>query len=138
MTTPHAFTTEKRMKILGGSFGVSGSAKVTSEGWLIVNSTRSGKFTSSDVASVLAKQEKHRKFGWTGAIIGGLILLAVLGSMFGPIGALLGVVLAIAGSFYSQKSNSAEITFVNGDALSVEGTGREINMLVGLRSGSQS
>lgn len=122
------------MKILGGSFGVSGSAKITSEGWLIVNSARSGKFTSSDVASVSTRQEKQRKFGWIGAILGGLILLVVLGSMFGPIGALLAIVLAIAGSFYSQKSNSAEVTFVNGDTLSVQGTGREINMLVGLRN----
>lgn len=48
-------------------------------------------------------------------------------------GAIAGIVVAIAGSFYTQKRNLAELAFADGSTLILECTPRAIDKLVRFR-----
>ena len=49
------------------------------------------------------------------------MLMLVGWLVFGPIGSLIGLVIAIAGSFYSKKTIKADVLFHRGEKLAVEG-----------------
>lgn len=120
------------MKIVGGSFGLKGSAFL-SNNQLVVEGSRKAYFEAAQVVSVQTKVDASRGFGIFGAFIG-VIVLGFLGLfLLGPFGAIAGIVVAIAGSFYTQKRNLAELAFADGSTLILECTPRAIDKLVRFR-----
>jgi len=117
------------MKIVGGSFGLKGSA-FFSRDKLCIEGSRKAEYGPADVRSVAARSETEKKFGLIGCAVGAL-LLGGLGLFFlGLFGAILGIVFAVAGSFYSTKKNLADVTFEDGSTLILECTGRAMDKLV--------
>ena len=121
------------MKIVGGSYGVKGSAYIARD-QLVIEGARKAYIDPQHVRSVETRVDAERRFGFVGAAIGA-ILLAVLGTLFlGVVGALIGIAIAIAGSFYTTRRNLAELTFVDGSTLTLECTPRAIDKLVRFRA----
>ena len=121
------------MKIIGGSFGVSGSASITGEDVQIKGSITVRK-SIKDIDRVIARAHQERKFGLVGFVLGSLFLGFIGLVLAGPIGVLIGIVLTIAGSFYSEKFGIADIEFKGGDKITLQGSVREINNLTGFNS----
>lgn len=117
------------MKIAGGSFGLKGSAFISRDR-LFIEGSRNAEYGPADMRSLSARTETEKKFGLIGCAVGAL-LLGGLGMVFlGLFGAILGVVFAVAGSFYSTKKNLADVTFEDGSTLILECTGRAMDKLV--------
>ncbi|MBV2207421.1 MAG: hypothetical protein KUL87_18535 [Pseudomonas sp.] len=118
------------MKIVAGSFGVKGSAYIAKNAILAVEGARNVDYRPRQIKSVEARVDADKRFGWGGAIVGGILLFA-LGMFFaGLFGALIGVILAVAGSFYSTKRNMAEVEFEDGARVTLECTPRAMDRLV--------
>ncbi|MFL1404178.1 hypothetical protein ACJO2E_02390 [Marinobacter sp. M1N3S26] len=117
------------MKIVGGSFGLSGKARFSGK-YLEVIGDRKADYQSADVTSVNVRQEGERKFGLIGAIIGAVLLGFLLGIPFGPIGWGIGIAIAIAGSFYSTKKYFADLEFSDGGKVSLQTNDYEAKKLV--------
>lgn len=120
------------MKVIGGSFGLKGSAYIAGPR-LIVEAAQKASYSPEQVSGVVSRTEKERKFGILGALAGA-VLLGALGTMFlGIAGAVIGIAVAIAGSFYSTKKNIVEVSFVDGKTLALECTTRAVSKLVKFR-----
>ncbi|MEF9965191.1 MAG: hypothetical protein RR749_03135 [Comamonas sp.] len=118
------------MKITGGSFGVHGKAYVGQDNRLYINGAVEKSFAASEVASVNSEVNKETKFSVFSLLIGIPMLMLVGWLVFGPIGSLIGLVIAIAGSFYSKKTIKADVLFHSGEKLAVEGWNSDIQNLV--------
>lgn len=117
------------MKIVGGSFGIKGSAYVAGSVFAVEGATKKD-YRSNEIASVDARVEKKRSFGIVGFIVGA-VLFTIIGMMvFGFIGGLIGFILSVAGSFYTTKTNVVDVSFTDGKTLAAEGTDRSIRNLV--------
>ncbi len=117
------------MKVIGGSFGLKGSAYIAGPR-LIVEAAQKASYSPEQVSGVVSRTEKERKFGIMGAVAGA-VLLGALGTMFlGVAGAVIGIVVAIAGSFYSSTRNVCEVTFSDGKTLALECTAKAVTKLV--------
>lgn len=122
------------MKIRSGSFGIKGSA-FFSRDILAVEGSTSRDYKADEIQSLNTRTEVYRKFGLLGALVGG-VLLAVLGFLvFNIVGALIGIALAYAGSFYSEKQHVADLVFKDGNALTAVCTPREIGKLAQFYNG---
>ena len=117
------------MKIVGGNFGVSGSAFISQDNMLVVEGAKHGVYSKDKIRSINASVVKEKKFGILGFLLGILILGAILGFFFGLLGVIAGVVIAIAGSFYTEKSNIVEIQFLDGSSVTLDCTPRGVKKL---------
>lgn len=120
------------MKIIGGSFGLKGKARFAGS-TLEVIGTKKADYRGADITALSFRTEGQKKFGLIGAIIGAVVLGFIAGLFLGPIGWLIGIVLAIAGSFYSTKKHYADLEFSDGAKLNVELNDHEAKKLVKLR-----
>lgn len=118
------------MKIIAGSFGVKGSAYIAKNAILAVDGASRATYRPDQVSRIDSRVDAERRFGWFGAIVGG-VLLAGLGMLFaGLFGAIIGLILAVAGSFYSAKRNVAEVEFDDGRRVTLECTARAMSRLI--------
>jgi len=122
------------MKIIGGSFGNRGSAYIADK-QLVVEGARKAYYEPPQVQRVQTRIDAERRFGLIGAVVAGFILAVVGWFILAIFGALIGVAIAVAGSFYTSKKNIAELTFTDGSTLSLECTPRAIEKLVRFNSG---
>lgn len=122
------------MNITGGSFGVRGVAHVVGGKVLAIEGTPAGEYQREAIKSMVARTEREKKFGALGFILGAIILSLVLGFLMGPFGVLLAVVIAAAGSFYSAKRHVVDITFHDGNTLTLECSARAVDVLMALRT----
>lgn len=118
------------MKILGGNFGVKGSAFISRDNKLVVEGATKGIYGPDQIASVTASVSKEKKFGIFGFLVGAMILSIILGILFNIIGVVIGIVVAIAGSFYSESKNIVEVKFINEKSVTLECTPRGVKKLV--------
>jgi len=118
------------MKIIGGNFGVSGSAHISRDNKLVVDGAQQGIYSPDQVASVSASVTKEKKFGILGFIVGAIFLSIVLAIFLNVLGIVIGVVVAAAGSFYSEKNNLVEIKFSDNKVVTLECTPRGVKKLV--------
>lgn len=117
------------MKIVGGSFGLKGSAFISGDA-LTIQSTKNADYHREQVRSVEAREVREKSFGWLGALVGSLLLGAMISFLVGPIGLIVGVFLAIAGSFYTNKRNVVSVDFIDGATVVLECTPRAVDKLV--------
>ena len=118
------------MKIVGGSFGIKGKAKIEN-GILIV---AGNAYPASQIKSASASVEKERKFGFVGFILGALLLSVVLGMLLNVLGVILAIIIATVGSFYSKKMNFVDVTFGDGKNVRIQCSGGEVKKLLRLQS----
>ena len=117
------------MKITGGSFGHKGSAYVAGRVFAVEGVTKKD-YRAADIKAVDARVEKSRSFGVFGFIIGALLFTFLGMLVFGVIGALIGFILSVVGSFYTTSNNVVEVEFTDGHRLTATGTDRSIKKLI--------
>lgn len=117
------------MKITGGSFGHKGSAYVAGRVFAVEGITKRD-YRAADIRAVDARVEKSRSFGVFGFIIGALLFTFLGMLVFGVIGALIGFILSVVGSFYTTSNNVVEVEFTDGNRLTATGTDRSIKKLI--------
>lgn len=122
------------MKIVGGSFGVDGAAYITGASDIAILGAREAIYPASAIRSIAARVESERKFGVIGFILSVIILSVMLGLVLGVLGVVIAVVVAIAGSFYSKKRHVVDISFTDGNSLSLECSKGAANRLSALRA----
>lgn len=120
------------MKIVGGSFGLTGSAFI-SGGTLTIDADRKADYAANQLKSVVAEQQSSKAFGFIGALVGAVLLSVIFSMMLGPLGVLAGVCLAIAGSFYTTTRNLVSVEFIDGCSVVLECTPRAVTKLVRLK-----
>ncbi|MCQ4323158.1 hypothetical protein [Stutzerimonas stutzeri] len=120
------------MKILGGNFGVSGSAFISRDQKLVIEGASKCIYIPEEISSVSANVSKEKKFGIFGFLVGAIILSIVLGMFLNVAGVLLAIVIAIAGSFYSESKNVVEVKFKDDRAVTLECTPRSVKKLIQL------
>ena len=120
------------MKIIGGNFGVKGSARISQANELVINGTPDATYAKEQVSAVSGHVNKETKFGILGFLLGFIILAVMLGLLFNVIGVVIALVLAIAGSFYSVKKNIIEIQFSDNKAITLECSARGAKKLFAL------
>lgn len=118
------------MKIIAGTFGSSGSASIDRNEVLRIKSAKIAEYESHQVESIVASMDRQKKFGWIGFILGAIILSAAFSMFIGALGFVIGIALAIAGSFYTQKSERIDIKFNDGNFATIGCTSQEAKDLV--------
>lgn len=122
------------MKIVGGSFGLSGRALIDDEGRLVVKGDRQARFSSDQISTVAARTEKDKKFGCFSFIIGAVMLSILFGIFLNVIGVAIGIILAAMGSFYTNSKNIVDLSLDTGETLSLECSSRQVRKLVSLKA----
>lgn len=118
------------MRILGGNFGVTGSAFISRDQKLVVKGALKGIYSSEEIKSVVASVTKEKKFGIFGFLVGVIILSVILGLFFNAVGIVIAIVIAIAGSFYSENKNIVEVQFKDEKSVTLECTPRGVKKLI--------
>lgn len=121
------------MKIVGGSFGLKGSAFI-SGATLAIQSDRKADYRGDQIQAVDAQEVREKAFGMLGAIVGAVLLAILLSMVLGPLGVLAGIALAVAGSFYTTSRNVVSVEFIDGGKVVLECTPRAVAKLVKLKS----
>lgn len=122
------------MKIIGGTFGVSGSVWISRDKKCVVNGIPQKAYTPSQIGKVTASQQKSKRFGALGFIAGSVILAILLGAFLGALGVIIGIVIAAAGSFYSTTQNILQIDFVDDNSVTIECTPRFASRILALKN----
>lgn len=118
------------MKIIGGNFGVKGSAYISRDNMLVVEGAIKGIYSPDQIQSISTRTSKEKKFGIIGFILGAIILSVILGIFLGILGVGIALIVAISGSFYSEKSHIVEVKFTDDKSVTLECTPRRVNKLV--------
>lgn len=121
------------MKIVGGTFGTSGTAYIGKDDTLVIDGAKQRRFKGIEIASLDSRVEKEKKFGCFSFIVGAIILSAIFSLVIGPLGVVIGLILAGAGSFYANNTNVVELAFGTGDRVTLECTPRQVKKLVNLK-----
>lgn len=117
------------MKIVSGSFGIKGKARIVA-GALRVTGARSNMYSPANIAAISASVERERGFGLGGCLLGCLLFGGLGAAAFGVIGLAGGMLLSILGSFYSRKRNLVHIDFDDGQQLALECSGAGVKRLM--------
>jgi hypothetical protein len=111
------------MKIIKGSFGVSGNANIKNDA-LFINENR---YYKDSIKSANAEVLKEKQFGAIGFIIGGAILGVIGFMILNIVGAAIGVAMAFFGSKYSTSQHVVTLTFADDKSVTLSGRKSEIN-----------
>lgn len=122
------------MKIIGGTFGISGSVWISRDKKCVVDGIPQKAYSPDQIAKVVASQSKSRRFGALGFIVGAIILGFLLGMLFGALGAIIGLVVAAAGSFYSTTQHILQIDFKDDNSVTIECTPRFASKILALKN----
>lgn len=117
------------MRIIGGNFGLSGSAYISRDKKLVIDAAQKSIYSSGDIISITANEVKEKKFGILGFIVGAILLSIFLGIFLSFLGVIIAVIIAIAGSFYSDKRNIVELNFNDNKKVTLECTPRSVKQL---------
>lgn len=126
------------MKIIGGTFGTSGSAYFSKDGYLVVEGAKKSVFKPDNLASLETRQTVEKGRAVFSLLLGLLILTPVLAFGLGFVipflgfflGLAIGIWLSIVFSRTTNKTNFVDLVFSGGDKVSFECTPRQVNKLV--------
>lgn len=118
------------MNITGGSYGVTGKLKIEDDAVLRISAAIDTAKQKDDIASVETSIAKEKKFGVLGFVLGAPILAFIGWMIFPVVGALIGVLLAVFGSFYQKKTLVVHVAFKDGSKVTAEGWHHEIQKIV--------
>lgn len=119
------------MKVIGGSFGVTGQASIGG-GYLHIHAAQSVQIDLDDIASKEMRMLADKKFGIFGFFFGAIILSAILFFILSVLGVVLAVIVAFMGSYYTKKSYIVDMVFKNGQKVTLQGSKQELDILMAL------
>lgn len=116
------------MKIIKGSFGTSGTAKLSSNA-IVIEGT---EYHASQITKTTAEIVVEKRFGLGGFIIGA-VMLAILGFLLlSIIGAAIGVIVAFLGSRYSKSIHLVTLEFDDNKTVTLQGSKSQIKAVASL------
>ncbi|MEQ8409098.1 MAG: hypothetical protein RKH07_12565 [Gammaproteobacteria bacterium] len=118
------------MNLIGGNFGTKGRVKISTSGVISISGAKAARYARQDISAVRAETEQERNFGVLGFIIGAVVLTIIGLFIFGIVGAAIGFIVALMGSFHTTTTHKAQIEFNDGKEVSVAGSQREINKII--------
>lgn len=118
------------MKIIGGSFGLKGSAWISRDDHLVVKGDKEVNYPRAAIASMNARQDKERRFGWGSFLIGMLVFGVIFNLLLPGIGLLIALALSIAGSYYTTREQFVEVAFTDGKQVTLQCTPRGVKKLM--------
>ena len=119
------------MRIIGGTFGTTGSAYIGEKGAaLLIEGAMRARCTPKQIEALDTRTEKERSFSVLSCLLG-LVFLVPLGwFLFGIIGLMTALVLTFAGSRSSITHHVADIKFAGGSRVELRCTAWGINKLI--------
>lgn len=122
------------MRIVGGSFGLSGKAFFSGAD-LVIDGAGRVEAKPEHIKHVVSGQESEKGWSVLSLLLGLLVLTPILWfatSFFflGLVGLILGLWLTFTFSRTKSTSMNANVVFVDGRELKVEGSKRQINQLI--------
>lgn len=121
------------MKTIGGTIGVGNSAHFRGASQIFFGGPITRTYDSTQIVAVHANQNKVKKFGFTGFILGSILFGALLAYFFALIGVLVAVVISAIGSFYSKTNYIVTITFSDQNSATLECSKHEMSKLISLK-----
>lgn len=122
------------MKIVGGSFGIGGSAWLDFKAQrLVLRGARQAAYGPGDIRSMNARLEKERKFAVLTCLVGAVLLSGLLMLVVGPLGIVGGVALAVVGSFYTKKRHLVDLEFADGASVCLQVAAYDVDLLARFR-----
>lgn len=120
------------MRIIGGSFGTRGRVEIGEFG-IRIKASRHVLYPPGTLTQVTARQHRERGFAALSFLLGLIILGGLAGLIFGPIGFLAALLLCLVGSFYGKTRYLVDMSFKDGEQLTLETTRRQADQLVQLK-----
>lgn len=118
------------MKVIGGSFGTSGSAHISRDNTLVVKSGKKHLFKPEQVNSIDTRTESVGGLNAGRALLG-ILFVGGAGLVFlGLIGAVIGAIIGLCLGFIKDKRNVAELDLEGGKRITLECTPRAIQWLL--------
>jgi len=117
------------MKIVSGSFGASGSAYLSRDARLVIEGQARGVYTGNQIGAIEARTEKQRRFSVVSFLLGLVVVGGVLTVLFNVIGLIVGVLLAVFGSYYGDSKTIVDIALTDGKSVALECTPRAVKKL---------
>ncbi len=117
------------MNIVSGTFGTSGSAYLSKDGYIVVEGAKSLNYKPSDVLSLIAEQESESKLSFMGLVFG-VLVTAVLFAFLNVVGLVIGLLVMYFGSKYTRTDDFVNIGFMDGERVRLECTPRQVERLV--------
>ena len=122
------------MKVIGGSLGTTGEAVIGGQRLFIKVPSGKRKYNADEIALMNAEVVKKKEFS-AGSFVLGAIILGGLGLVvLGPIGAAVGLLLSVLGSWRKSSDQIAHVEFSDGERITLSCTPRAIKKLFKLRS----
>ena len=119
------------MKIIGGSFGLKGSAAyISRDNMLVIEGANKSIYAPDQIMSVSANTEKEKKFSILSFLVGAIILSIILGFFLNILGVVLGIIIAVFGSYYSNSENIVDIKFTDNQEVKLNCTPRGVKKLI--------
>lgn len=117
------------MKIVGGTFGTSGGAYLSNDGYLVIKGAKSINYRPGELVSLVAEQKVESKTSVL-SILFGVVITIVLTVFFSLIGLVVGLLLTYFGSRYKSKDDVVNLEFTDGERVVLECTPRQVKKLV--------
>ena len=118
------------MKIISGTFGVKGDAFISKDRRLVVNAAKKAIYSNNQITSINTNVEKEKKFAVVGFVLGIIIFVPIIGFIFGPIGALVMLIILVVLGFYNDEKNIVDVCFSDGESIQLNCTNRMIKKLI--------
>lgn len=118
------------MKIISGTFGVKGDAFISKDRRLVVNAAKKAIYSNNQITSINTNVEKEKKFAVVGFVLGFIIFVPIIGFIFGPIGALVMLIILVVLGFYNDEKNIVDVCFSDGESIKLNCTNRMIKNLI--------
>lgn len=120
------------MKVVGGTFGTSGYTWIRDGQRLDIRSNRKRVYSRDEIRRVDARVESERNFGCFSFVIGAVIFCGAGGFFLGPLGILIGLVLAVALSFYTTRRQIVEVLLNDDEKVILECSKWQVEDLISL------
>lgn len=123
------------LKIVGGSFGLDGVVRVDYKAGQVHVTGGSGakaSYARDQLAGIDVEQAAKSKTSVLSVLLGLLVITPLLTLFFNIIGLVVGLVLTVFGSKFSEKSHSATLRFADSKVVRVTGSRSEIGRLPAL------
>lgn len=117
-----------KAKIVGGDFGTKGKVAITGK-TLAISGMKKASYTLDRIERVSTSERKERHFSALSALVGAILLGAILGMFFSFIGAVVGIAIGLIGSFYSTTETVADIHLPENLTVSVSASNRFVKKL---------
>jgi len=126
------------MKIIGGSYGLGGSAWLSSDKKLVVEGARGASFTADQITAMNASSSTTSKVGIGSVLIGILVLGGGGFYLFGILGLIAGLFLTFVGSRYTETAQQVQITFEDLSSLTLSCTRQGVKRLFAFWGGDEA